>query len=124
MNNGKKGRVLIVEDDRDEQELMRRFLARDFAEVYTASNGCEGLELFRQHRPGVVVTDIQMPEMDGLEMIERIAGEAPSQPIIVATGYDDDEHKSDKAWHTFVKPISYRDLSKAVAACLEKSGHS
>jgi DNA-binding NarL/FixJ family response regulator len=58
--------------------------------VAEASNGQEAIEQFRQHRPDVTLMDLQMPELNGTESIERIRGEFPSACIIVLTTYTGD----------------------------------
>lgn len=83
--------VLYVEDDADIRRHLAEFLRRRVGKLYIASNGQEGLELWRQHRPEVVVTDIMMPVMGGLKMAELIQRENPSVPIIVTTALNETE---------------------------------
>lgn len=77
--------VLYVEDDRIVQKITQKLLEKRFARVWTADNGVQGLALFRKHRPDMVITDIRMPEMDGLELSSIIKSESPATPIIVTT---------------------------------------
>lgn len=81
--------VLFVEDDADVREQLSQFLKRRVGTLYVAENGQEGLEVWRQHKPDVVVTDIMMPVMDGLKMAELIRQENHSVPIIVTTAFND-----------------------------------
>ena len=60
--------LLYVEDEEEIREQLSRFLRRRVGTLYTAANGKEGLEMFRQHQPDLVITDIEMPIMNGLEM--------------------------------------------------------
>lgn len=83
--------VLYVEDDADIRRHLAEFLRRRVGKLYIAANGQEGLELWRQHRPEVVVTDIMMPVMGGLKMAELIQRENPSVPIIVTTALNETE---------------------------------
>lgn len=83
--------VLYVEDDADIRRHLSEFLRRRVGKLYIAANGQEGLELWRQHRPEVVVTDIMMPVMGGLKMAELIQRENPSVPIIVTTALNETE---------------------------------
>ena len=64
-------RVLVVDDDDDMRELMVTLLQPDF-EVFSASDGVEGLELARSRRPDLVVLDLLMPRMHGFEVCRRI----------------------------------------------------
>ncbi len=81
--------VLYVEDDADIREQLSRFLKRRVGMLYTAANGEEGLEIWRRHKPEVVVTDIMMPVMDGLKMAEAIKAENRSVPVIVTTAFNE-----------------------------------
>jgi YesN/AraC family two-component response regulator len=101
--------ILYVEDDVMIKILFTNFLKRRFKDIYTASNGKEGLDLFNQHRPDVVVTDIAMPVMNGYKMIEEILLVNPLQTIIVTSGFNDDvKHKGIYAY--LVKPILKEEL--------------
>ena len=81
--------VLFVEDDADIREHLAAFLKRRVKDLYTAVNGKEGFEQFAGHKPDIVVTDINMPVMNGLEMAERIKRIDEQVPVIVITAYND-----------------------------------
>jgi len=80
--------VLFVEDDEDARDQFTEFLTRPVGKLITAVNGAEGLEAFRRYRPQIVVTDIQMPVMDGLAMSMEIRDVDPAVPIIVVTAFE------------------------------------
>ena len=84
--------VLFVEDDDEIQQQISFFLKRKVGRLYTASNGREGLELYAEYKPGVVITDIRMPVMDGLEMTKRIRETDQDIPIIITTAYNEQAH--------------------------------
>lgn len=69
--------ILCVEDDPVSLALMVRILERRFSRVLVARDGAEGLEVFQRVRPAIVVTDIHMPAMNGIEMARAIKAEAP-----------------------------------------------
>jgi CheY-like chemotaxis protein len=81
--------VLYVEDDEAIREELARFLVRRLKSVHLAANGQEGLELYHQHKPDVVIADITMPVMDGLTMARAIREENNEVPIIVTTAHNE-----------------------------------
>ena len=80
-------KVLYVEDEPDLRERIRIVLEMHFSRVCTAANGSEGLDAFSRELPDVVVSDIMMPVMDGLELARRIGEIAPDTPIILSTAF-------------------------------------
>ena len=83
------GSVLYVEDDEATRTALGTSLTRRVETVWMADNGRAGLEMFRERRPDVVVTDITMPGLNGLDMAREIKGLDPQVPIIVTTAYSD-----------------------------------
>lgn len=84
--------LLYVEDDPNVQETMLRLLQLLFAKIDTAADGVEGLEQFEKHKPDMVITDIQMPRMNGIEMSKAIKETNPDVPVIITTAYNDEEY--------------------------------
>ena len=84
--------VLYVEDEHATRDEITVFLKRRVREVLVARNGEEGLSLFREHRPELVITDIRMPVMDGLEMARAIRRSQPDVQIIVTTAHSDSSY--------------------------------
>jgi len=86
-------KVLIVDDERNLRTLYQRELEREGYQVLCASTAREGLELIENERPDVLVLDIRMPGMDGLEALARTLDQHPQLPVILNTaysGYKDD----------------------------------
>ncbi len=83
---------LYVEDDEEVRKQLVEFLARRVREVIAASDGAEGLAMFRARRPDLVITDIRMPSMDGLSFARVVRDEAPGLPIIVTTAFDQTDY--------------------------------
>jgi len=81
--------VLFVEDDKNTRMFMNIFLKEVAKEVYIAKDGVEGLQKYKQYKPDVVITDISMPEMDGLTMAKEIKKLDPNQYIIIMSAYDE-----------------------------------
>jgi len=81
--------ILYVEDEERIRELVETRLLRHFGNIYTAPNGEVGLYRFDTHRPKIIITDICMPVMDGLEMLATIREKNPHVKIIVTTAHND-----------------------------------
>lgn len=88
----KTASLLYVEDEEDIREQMSHFLKKRVGRLYTASNGREGLNVFERSRPDVVLTDIKMPVMNGLEMTEAIRDIDPDVPVIVTTAFNEQDY--------------------------------
>jgi CheY-like chemotaxis protein len=78
--------ILIVDDEADLRALMRKTLERAGYELVEAADGREAIRSFRERTPALVITDIFMPEMDGLELIMTLRDHVPLVPIIVISG--------------------------------------
>ncbi|MEO5358225.1 MAG: response regulator [Nitrospirae bacterium YQR-1] len=81
--------VLYVEDQMDTREELQDILSMDIGVLYVAGDGSEGLDLFEKHRPDIVVTDIQMPKMDGLTMAQAIKDIDYNVPVIILTAFNE-----------------------------------
>ena len=81
--------ALVVEDDPLIRDAMARTVKRMVGEVYLAENGREGLELFLEKRPDLVISDIMMPVLDGLDMAEKIKEASPETPVVLITASND-----------------------------------
>ena len=79
-------KVLLVEDDHAARKSLARFIKREGYEVIDADNGKQGHKLFQEQLPDIVVTDLDMPVMDGMELVNLIKQSSPETPIIVISG--------------------------------------
>lgn len=124
-------RILVIDDDDGIRRVVRRILERAGHEVSEAGNGEEGLRLHRDWRPELIVTDIFMPQLDGLETILQLRRDGAAVPIIAISGGD----RSGKldlrteaallgAAHTLRKPFEPAALIRCVAGLLAQSGSS
>lgn len=113
-------RVLVVDDDPKVREMISIWLRRDGHEVEEADDGREAVRLCRRGLPALVITDIVMPEQEGIETITQLRDEFPEVPIIAVSGIGEAASdylataRSFGAARTFVKPLRLRDLCVAV----------
>lgn len=84
--------ILYVEDDEDIRRLLEIKLRRVAGEVIVAENGRQGLEFYEKHSPDLVVSDVQMPEMNGLAMARAIKTLNRSTPVIFTTAVNDSDY--------------------------------
>jgi DNA-binding response OmpR family regulator len=82
--------ILVVDDERLICDLLRSVLSRHGHDILTASNGREGLELFKKHRPRYTLLDLRMPEMNGIEVLKHIRGIDPQAAVMVLTAWGSD----------------------------------
>ncbi len=116
--------ILIVEDDSAVRESLRILFQKKGYEILTASNGKEGLLLFRREAVDLVITDLVMPKMDGIELLEEVKRLRPATEVIVisAQGTIEKAVQAMKlgAFDFIEKPINPRVISLLVERALEK----
>ena len=115
--------VMHVEDDTSVRESLMRFLKRRFNTIYSAKDGAEGFDLYMEHKPDIIITDIQMPIMDGIEMSSRIKDQNGEALIIVTTAFNEKPYL-EKAQEIGIteylkKPVVKDDLMQALRNCAE-----
>jgi response regulator RpfG family c-di-GMP phosphodiesterase len=84
--------ILYVEDDDAIREYMLGYLGKRFNQVLVAENGAAGFETYRKNTPDIIMTDIRMPIMDGLEMIRAILTDNDAAAVIITSAYDDSNY--------------------------------
>ena len=82
-------RLLLVDDEPGIRKMMSLDLGSDGYKVFTAEDGAKGLELFDREKPPLVLTDLKMPGLDGIEVLKRIKEKSPDTEVIVITGHGD-----------------------------------
>ncbi len=78
--------ILTIDDEENIRDSFRLFLEDYDFQVVEACNGREGLEIFEREQPDLVLCDLRMPELDGLEVLATLKEQAPETPIIVVSG--------------------------------------
>jgi signal transduction histidine kinase len=87
--NRKSFKLLLVDDEEDIREVLRFPLADLGYDVLMAENAVTALSVFNKEHPDIVLTDIKMPDMDGIELLQRIKNESPDAEVIMITGHGD-----------------------------------
>ncbi|HEX7038002.1 MAG TPA: response regulator [Pseudomonadales bacterium] len=116
--------MLLVEDEAGTQDALATLLRMDGWQVLTAYDGVEALALLEEHIPDVVVTDYMMPNVDGLELIERIRSTPAllELPVVLtsATRLDRDSYRNAEAF--LPKPINLPELRKVLVTLVRRRG--
>lgn len=115
------GRILVVEDDKAVRDLLREILERAGHDVMDASNGQEAITMYKASPADLIITNILMPEKEGLETIQELRRDHPEIKIIAISGGGQigpsdylDVAKRFGASRTFSKPFNRKELLEAV----------
>ncbi len=115
-------RILITEDEDSLRSFVARALKLDGHETVEAADGEQGLEALQQGEFDLLLSDIRMPVMDGIELAHRAADHSPTMKILLMTGYAEQRERADdltaKIVDVVAKPFSLPDIRKAVAQAL------
>ncbi len=118
-------RILVIDDDEVQRRLIRHVLVKQSHHVTDAEDGTEGIRLQKKHGFDLVVTDIIMPGMDGIETVRELICLYPTLRIIAISAHRRvylDAAKKFGATETLAKPFTPEDLVSCVENCLH-SGH-
>ena len=114
-------RILVVDDDRSIRETFEQHLGRLGYEVKTAPSAEEALSLLAEFEPGLVVTDVRMPGMDGIEFLKRVRSEVADLDVIVITAFDDMKTAVSAmragAYDYLVKPLDLDQIDLLLERC-------
>lgn len=117
--------ILVIDDDPQMRRLLTRILTGAGHTVREAANGKAGIESFRQAQPALVITDIVMPDVEGIELIRELRREAPTIPILAISGSRYPVYLRAAtilgATAKLEKPFEKDKLLQAVAELLERS---
>ena len=117
-------KILVIDDEASTRDLLKMSLESDGYTVFVAEDGPKGLEIFARELPPVVLTDIKLPGMDGIEVLRRVKEQSPDTEVIVITGHGEMnlaiQALQNEATDFIVKPISEKALAAALLRSREK----
>jgi DNA-binding response OmpR family regulator len=115
-------KILIIEDDEVELILQSSILLNEGYTVYTTADGPQGIMLFKTHKPDLVLLDLGLPSMSGIEVLRELKQIDPKAKIIVVTGYPSVESTvvtiRAGAWDYIQKPFDVKHLLKKIEMAL------
>jgi CheY-like chemotaxis protein len=114
-----KGMTLLYVEDEDVARMaVGAFLRRQVGTLLLAADGQDGLKQFEAHHPDVVVSDLEMPVMNGMQMVHKMRQLNNGTPIIITTAYDDEAHACPEADRVIIKPIMFNELLATILECV------
>ena len=119
-----QARILVVDDEKNAREGLARALVRDDVEVATAADGLAAYDKILSWPPDLVIADIRMPKLDGMQLLARTLRDSPLTETIILTGHGTIETAvealSRGAYYYLTKPVNLDELDALVARVLEK----
>lgn len=120
-----RGKILIIDDEMEVRDFFQDFFEdRDF-EVVAAKNGIKGCECFEQEEFDLVLCDMMMPGMIGIEVLEKMKAQKPAQRVIMLTGVSEasmvEKAKALGCSHYLNKPVSLAQLEEKVDECFNSN---
>jgi two-component system chemotaxis response regulator CheY len=119
-----KGLILIADDDASLRNVMSRSLTRSGYEVLQAEDGERAVQVYREHRPDLVLLDIYMPRKNGVKVLEELAGEMAGTVFVILTGNEDEEMARTclkmGAFDYIPKPVDSAVLERLISGYLGK----
>ena len=117
-------RILVVDDEESIREFFQIMLKREGYEVFTASNGLEGFEFLKKNPVDLIISDIQMPEMSGLELLSKVKEVDPDMVMIMITAFGSTEIAVEAmkrgAYDYIQKPFKIDEVKIVITQALEK----
>ncbi len=122
------GRVLLADDEPELRRLLRRSLGRAGYSVVEAANGLAALQLLRRERFDLLISDVRMPLMGGLDLLAWVSAEAPGLPVVLISGsselLDRQSGLPSGAYAFLPKPISLAQLQVVSRRAIDERAHA
>lgn len=116
--------ILFIEDEKDIRDNYTKYLRRHFLNVYEAVDGEDGYGVYKDKKPEIMIVDINLPKLNGLDLVKKIREEDQSVKVIMLTAYSDTKYLLDaselKLVKYLVKPITRRELKSALDVAVEE----
>jgi len=122
-------KILIIDDERPIRETLEMFLREKGYDVATSESGEAGLKLIRKNQPDIVILDLRLPGIDGIEVLRIVKQLSPRSMVIVITAYHDkeiyDQAESLGAFGYIVKPIDVAEFELTINKAMrgQRNGH-
>jgi len=119
-----KYNLLYIEDEAPIRMITSMFLEPYFNKIFEASNGIEAIKIYQQERPDIIITDIEMPKMNGLEFCKKIREEDKDTPIVIITAHTSIEYLLEAVSLNLIKylskPLKENELIQVLENCFEQ----
>jgi len=121
--SNKNIKILYVEDDDIARENGVEYLENFFEHIYEAENAISALKLYEKYAPDIIITDIEMPKMNGLEFVKKIRKNDSKTQIIIITAFSDTKYLLKavelKLVKYLIKPVMEREFEEALMVCVD-----
>lgn len=119
-------KILAVDDDVKIRDLLDTLLHRKGHQVLTADHGQKGIDVYRRERPDITILDIEMPNMNGIEVLRKIREINPQAPVIILTGVGTEVFEKQArdlgVTHFLAKGFSLHELGDALNRVMQERG--
>lgn len=116
--------ILFIEDEKEIRDNYIRYLKRHFLDVYEAEDGEDGYTKYKQEKPEIIILDINLPKLSGLELLRKIRETDQATKVIMLTAHSDTKYLLEavelKLVKYLIKPITRADLKLALESALEE----
>ena len=116
--------VLFIEDEKDIRDNYIKYLKRHFLNVYEAVDGEDGYSVYKDKKPEIIIVDINLPKLNGLDLVKKVRQEDQTVKVIILTAYSDTKYLLDaselKLVKYLVKPITRSELKSALDIAVEE----
>jgi len=124
MSKKKSYSLLFVEDEKEIRDNYTRYLKRHFLHVYEAFDGEDGYKMYKEKKPEIMIIDINLPKLNGLDLLRKIRENDQSIKVIMLTAYADTKYLLDaielKLVKYLIKPITRSELKDALELAVEE----